>query len=918
MSSLFRFLAFLLLLAAPVATAQDLPPLESSLFTGPEQLVDPHPFDQQHIRIDVRIDPEARTVAGNAALQVRPLEPLRQVQLMAADMEIDSVIVSVDEESRRAPFELLGRDSLIVTLVPVAAIDSVTADADSVGAGADSTAPAMDAVPGDADAAAPSESAMEAADSGVSADTAGVDFIADPRPSPVSVAEEVTADTALAVPFTVTVYYSARPEKGLYFVPPYEDEEADRVQVWSQGETDGNRHWFPVFDRPADKLTSELIVTIDSAYSVVSNGVLEDERLNADGTRTWHYEQLQPHSPYLIMLAADDYASVRRHATLSSGQRVPLGYWVLPDRVDDVARTLGQTGDILSFFADYLGVTYPWPKLDQVFVRDFMWGGMENTGAVTYTDRILIDERAALDYDPDNLIAHEIAHQWFGDLVTTAHWSDIWLHEAFATFLESVNTERVSGREEALVELLDNRDKYLRETRDYLRPLVWNRWMSAMDIFDRHAYDKGSWILHMIHAEIGDEVFRLVLERFLTDFRFKAVTTEDFQRTLEDVTGGSFDPFFAQWVYAAGHPELDVRYTHDAANGRLRVVIRQTQDAELVPNTFSFPLTLEIQTLGGAERHTVQISEREHDYTFEVDMPPRFVLPDPDLILLADISVMQPASAWVSQLRYALEPASRILAARALAAFVDQPALLVGLRTALEVEQHPTVRREIVKTIALLPHDAAKEQVLMSASRDERAEVREVAAEGLGTLSGSSAAATRALEMAHQEASYKTQAAAVIALARMGAPEAEAVIRSALITPSFRELIRSAAFKALPYVELPANEVYEIARRHSAAGQPTDARVAAVTYLGVLAVSQDRALERLIDLLVDDSYRVRYAAAHALDSVPDARAVDALEARLSVEPEARIQERIRRSMQTLRQTTAVKPEADEEQETLGR
>ncbi|HEX7072234.1 MAG TPA: HEAT repeat domain-containing protein, partial [Rhodothermales bacterium] len=286
-----------------------------------------------------------------------------------------------------------------------------------------------------------------------------------------------------------------------------------------------------------------------------------------------------------------------------------------------------------------------------------------------------------------------------------------------------------------------------------------------------------------------------------------------------------------------------------------------------------------------------------HDYTFELDMPPRFVLPNPDFTVMAEFRVDQPASAWVAQLRYALEPASRVLAARALRAFTSDPALLVGLKNAFDVERHHAVRREIVGTMRFLPNDSAKERALLDASRDDHAAVRENAVAALSDLGGSQSVADRLFELAQNDPSYRVQSQAVVALARIGAPTAVDVFRSALITPSFREYVRRAAFQALTYLELPANEEYRIANEHSRPGQPTEVRSAAIRHLGVLAADQRRALDRLIALANDATYDVRRAVIAALETVEDPRAVEALEARLTEEPEPKLRELLRETVQ---------------------
>lgn len=853
--------AFLLALTFGTAgaAAQDLPPIRSQLFAGQEHHFLAHPFDQQHVRLNVLVDPANRTVSGSATLHVRPLEPLRSITLMAADMEIDSIIVELADAAFPVDFRFGSADSLIIdltqrpTVVPRNArdVDETTTDT-SESALSDTTLTPRAGLPG----------------------------------------EDSQDHPPVEDSFAVTTYYRAQPTAGLYFVPPYDDEPARTVQIWSQGEPELHHHWFPIYDRPGDKLTSELIVTIDSTYTVVSNGALEAQWSNGDGTRTFHYVQNQPHAPYLITLAADDFVVSRDHVVLPEGRRVPMANWSVPHRALDVDRTLGGTSDMMLFFSEVLGVSYPWMKYDQVFVRDFHWGGMENTGATTLTDRVLVDDRAQLDYNPDRLVAHELAHQWFGNLVTPNHWSHIWLNEGFATFMAARYLEYSRGREAYLLQLQRSQTGYFTEARHYVRPLVWNRWVDPINMFDRHSFDKGALVLHMLRSLVGDDVFSEILETYLERHAYGSVETADLQRVVEEVTGHAYDGFFDQWVFRAGHPVIDLTYQYDPDARVTRVSVRQVQQGDLVPSAFSFPLTLEVQTLAGATRHDVTVSQRTHEFSLESAMPPRFVLPDPDFQLLAAFHVDQPASAWIAQLRSALEPVSRIHAARALAHFVDEPALLVGLRTAFAAERVPQVRTEIVKIFGLLPESQAREQAILAATGDAAATVRLEAVRALAGLTGSQAAIERALEAAHSDPSYSTQAAAVVTLARLGAPNALDVIRSALITPSFREVVRRAAFDALPYVDLPAQESLRLASAYGAPGQPTEARTGAIRYLGYLAQRHERALELLLDFVDDDSYRVRQSVVDALGTIPSPSAYDALQTRMAYEPEARLRQRI--------------------------
>ena len=875
------------------ATAQDLPPVSDPVFAGDRHVHEPRPFDQEHVVIDVRFLPHEGMVIGRSELHVRPLEPLREIVLMAADMEIDSVLVTIgNRPPRQTTFRLGEADSFVVHLTPPPPASPDTLSAQS----ADTTAPGL-----------PDGSAPGVTSGLASGDTLGDPFAPDAPIEPDAATEADTVlsresastleDLAVSEPFTIITHYRAKPRTGLYFVAPERHPGLSAHELWTQGEPEGHRHWFPLYDHPSDKLTSEVIATVDSALQVLSNGSLRNVRANGDGTTTFHYAQNQPHAPYLITLVAGDYERIDRSVQLANRIRLPISFWTFPDRREDAVRTLGRTAEILSFFSEKTGVPYPWDQYAQIFVREFMWGGMENTGATTLTEGSLVDERAWIDYDPDGLIAHEAAHQWFGNLVTTRDWSNIWLNEGFATYAEAAYQEEHVGPDEFSFNMLQDRDTYFRETRRYLRPLVWDRWLAPIDLFDRHAYQKGGWVLHMLRREVGDESFWNALQHYLEEHAYGPVTTDDFEASVEAVLGDSYGAFFDQWVRSAGHPVLQVRYTHNAEAGKLRVVIEQVQEGELVPDVFDVPLTLEVQSLGGADRYDLELKGRVEDFTFDLGAQPRFVLPDPDLNLLAEIRVDQPAAAWVAQLRAALEPVSRALAARALRSFASDPALPVGLRTALENEPSARVRTEIVKTLGVLPHARSVERMLLTASQDEAPLVRRASVDALGRPGASPEVISRLTELAHGDVSYSVQAGAVRALARAGAPNALDIARSALVTPSFRDSIRTAAFDALALLKLPASEGVQIALEYAALPQPTRARAGAVTYLGKLAHENEQAMNALLALLDDPVYLIRARAITALRRIPGEVAAEALGKRVELEPEPRLRSELYRAIQ---------------------
>ncbi|MFB3131046.1 MAG: M1 family aminopeptidase, partial [Rhodothermales bacterium] len=688
-----------------------------------------------------------------------------------------------------------------------------------------------------------------------------------------------------AAPFEVRIVYSAQPRRGLYFIEPDKKSPNQKRQIWTLGAPEDSRHWFPVFDLPGDQLTSELLVTVEPPLRVLSNGRLVEETTNEDGTVTTHYVQDQPHAPYLVMLAVGEYEVVREMARPSTGRPVPLSYWVYPEQMDDVAHTFGRTPDMVRFFAERLNTPFPWGSYAQVILRQFHVEGMANTGAALLSDRVLIDERTALDENPDPLIARELAHQWFGTLVTARYWTDVWLNEGVASYLSALFEEHHAGADAFALRMMDYADHYQAEARQYRRPLVWNRWDDPAQMFDAHSNGKGAWVLHMLRRRLGDTLFWKVLEQHLSTYAYKPVETVDFRRVVRSVTGERFDDFFAQWVEAAGHPVLEVRYSYDAEEGLLAVTVEQQQEGFRVPDVFRTDLTLEVHALTEAFRFEVALEKRVQTFEFPLSMRPRFLLVDPEGDLLAEVRVDQPARAWVGQLRYAPHPVPRIRAARALESITDDPALLIGLRSALREEPSAAVRKAIVETMGRLPTSSATQRALAVALEDENAAVRVAVLDALGAFENVPEVHALAFQTAQHDPSYRVQAAAVKTLARTASPTALDVVRSALITPSHRDVIRQAALEALALLDVPLREGLALGLEYSAINQPGEVRLAALRYLQRLAPGSRAALNRLIDLLEDDDVGVRRATIDGLAVIDSERARAALQRRLATEPQ---------------------------------
>jgi aminopeptidase N len=387
----------------------------------------------------------------------------------------------------------------------------------------------------------------------------------------------LTQPTQVGVPITLDITYGVdKPQRGLYFISPDDNYPKKPVQVWTQGEDEDSRFWFPCFDYPGQLATSEIRVRVPKSYMTISNGeLISTEFLDKD--TIYHWSQQQVHPTYLMTLVVGNFAELR-----DEWQGKPVTYYVEKGREDDGWRSMGKTPQMIEFFSQTFGYAYPFPKYAQVCVDDFIFGGMENTSTTLLTDRCLIDERAALDNrSTESLVAHELAHQWFGDLVVIKHWSHAWIKEGMASYCEVLWTDREYGADEAAYYRLQEARSYLSEDSGrYRRPIVTHVYREAIELYDRHLYEKGSCVYHMIRAELGDELFFKAIANFVRDNAHQTVETVDLLRVIEKTTGRNLLFLFDQYVYRGGHPDYKVSYSWDGDSNLAKVTVTQTQAME--------------------------------------------------------------------------------------------------------------------------------------------------------------------------------------------------------------------------------------------------------------------------------------------------------------------------------------------------
>ncbi len=444
--------------------------------------------------------------------------------------------------------------------------------------------------------------------------------------------------------YTILIEYAATPSKsggsdaitsnqGMFFINPKGEEPGKPMQIWTQGETNWNSRWFPTIDSPNERCTQEIYLTVEDRFKTLSNGLLVKSTKNADGTRTDYWKMDQPHAPYLFMIAIGEYAVVE-----DKWRNIPLQYYVEPEYEADAKAIFPHTPEMLEFFSQKLGVTYPWPKYAQVVVRDFVSGAMENTTAVTFGEYVqkhrldLVDDQTN-----EKVVAHEMIHHWFGDLVTCESWSNLTLNEGFANYSEYLWLEYKYGRDEADYHLMEEWQGYLSSASMSVHPLIHFSYEDNEDMFDAHSYNKGGSVLHMLRNYVGDEAFFAALKYYLDKHAFSSVEVHDLRLAFEAVTGEDLNWFFNQWFLSAGHPNLNITYGYDATAGKATVTVEQTQDAELMPAIFELPTAVDIYFENAPKRREyIRVNQRGQTFDFEVPSRPALMVFDPEKVLLCE------------------------------------------------------------------------------------------------------------------------------------------------------------------------------------------------------------------------------------------------------------------------------------------
>ncbi len=500
---------------------------------------------------------------------------------------------------------------------------------------------------------------------------------------------------------SVTIAYKTEPKDGLYFRTPEMGYLAEDIHLWTQGEPHLARHWFPSFDYPNERFTSEITCRVSPEMTVVSNGRLVSEKIDdKTGLKVAHWLQEQPHVNYLVALVAGKFHKVEGH----HGE-IPLRFFTPTSQIENAANSFRDTVDIMGFFEKETGHPFPWAKYDQVVVDDFMWGGMENTTITILNDRTLFSNETENLRSSQYLVAHELAHQWFGDYVTCKDWSHLWLNEGFAVYYSHLYEQHKNG-EDAFLYAVYHDGRQLVSNKDERRPIVFKAYDTAWDQFDSRAYSKGGWVLHMLRTQLGEELYRRGIQEYLKRNALRSVVTQDLQDTLEEVSGLSLQHFFDQWVYHGGNPELTVTQSWDAKTQLAKVTVQQTQKTDDDVLLFRFPVKLRFQTKKGVVERLVEVTRKQEDFYVPLPAKPDIVRFDADLGVLAEVKFEKPKNMLYAQLADRNDLVGRLLAIEALKS-KDDGETVEKLKTALNEDSFYGVRVDASQALRAIKTDAA-------------------------------------------------------------------------------------------------------------------------------------------------------------------------------------------------------------------
>jgi len=704
----------------------------------------------------------------------------------------------------------------------------------------------------------------------------------------------------------LTIEYGGSPKMGLYFIQPDKSYPHKPYQIWSQGEDEDNRYWYPGYDYPNDRFSSEIITTVKNNFTVISNGklvsVTEDKK---NGSKTFHWKEDVPHVNYLNSIIVGEYQEIKEDF-----EGIPVLYYVPRGKESEAKYAFSKTVDMLKFFSDKIGVRYPYEKYAQTVITDFMWGGMENISATTLTERTLHDRIAHWDVKSEGLVAHELAHQWWGDLLTCKDWSQAWLNEGFATYFEALFIQHDLGEDEFQLDMQGSKDSYLDEDKsDYRRPIVYNLYGEPFDLFDSHTYAKGSWVLHMLRSFLGDELFWKGIKHYCDKHREQCVDSHDFQKAMEETTGQNLDWFFSQWIYKAGYPEFKIKWSWEDSSKTAAVSISQEQKADTLTPIFQLPVEIAFTNSSGRTVKTINIKNKEQEFYLPLDSKPLMVEFDPENKILKTVDFDRSTEELLYQLQNSPRSWERSEACQVLAKKGGEKNILQALEKTLAEDKFYAVRQATAKALGEIKLKEAKE-ILKKGLSDPDSRVRRSVISALAKFKNEPDVADILYKQFKSDSSYYAKAEALVSLGKTKDKKVYNWVLEGLKYDSHNDVIRASVFEAL--VQLDDSKGIGLAKEYSAYGKPLLVRNAAIWALGKLAkgkesvtasktYSKQETREFLENLLWDPLFNTKRAVVGTLGDLGDPEAIAELEKFIERELQYRLKSDARRAIRKIRE-----------------
>ncbi len=719
--------------------------------------------------------------------------------------------------------------------------------------------------------------------------------------------EKIWIDThTIAEKASVEISYRVvRPKLGIFFIHPTNDRPDKPYQAWTHSEAEEARHWYPCVDQPEVKCSIEMKLTVQQPYTAIANGELQSTKTSEKGWHTFHWKMKEPNPSYLNAFMIGDFAEVK-----DTFGKTDVLYYCEKGREEEIKRAFGNTPKMMKFFSEFTGYRYPHQKYAQVAVADFIYGGMEHTTCTTQTDLYLQDETAHREYayPGEMLAAHELAHQWFGDLITCRDWSHGWLNESFATYFEAMWMEHHFGKNEFEYEMFQNYRSYMDEDKNrYRRPIVTNTYVEPSDLFDRHLYEKGALLLHSIRKIMGDEAFRMSIQKYVAAHANKTAITEDLLSAFRETSGKNLTQFFDEFFYRAGHPELRVTSHYDAKKKEAVMRVVQTHAGE----PYHFPVKIAIYPRTGKPIiEEKMVNEKENVFTFKMNAQPLNMIFDSEVSVLKGATTIKPREMWQFQLEKDAHAAHRISAANELAKTASENDL-EHLEKSMKNDSFWGVRAEVAMAMGSTRLQKSYLKIMRAFEHEKDNRVKQMMLRALGDYASHDIHDFLLKQTKHAN-SYLIPAEAYLSIGRSRNADKVSVLEKGLHEKSWMDVIAAGAVRGL--TALQTREAMNVLMKYTHARYSNRIRQTVAVGLGTIGKGREEAMWKLIELTKDPYINLQISAAAALGELGDTRALPALEELQKGHRDPRL---VRTSLESIRKINGVlelPPRKDKEAE----